>query len=42
MFYKAAARQDSSFCKTACLNFRVFALRDIKIVARERCRLAQN
>ena len=34
-FYNVLALQDFSFCYRGRLNFQVFALRDIKVVARE-------
>ena len=39
MFNKVLARQGSSVCSRARLNFQVFALRDIKMTAREGCRV---
>ena len=39
MFY---ARQGSSFCNRALLNFQTFALRDMKMAAREGCRVRQQ
>ena len=36
------ARQGSSFCNRACLNFQAFALRDMKMAAREGCRVGQK
>ena len=36
MFY---ARQGSSFCNKARLNFQAFALHDMKMAAREGCRV---
>ena len=38
MFY---ARQ-GSFCNRARLNFQAFALRDMKMVAQESCRIGQK
>ena len=39
MFY---ARQGSSFCNRARLNFQAFALRDTILAAREGCRVGQR
>ena len=39
MFY---ARQGSSFCNRAPLNFQAFALRDMKMAVREGCRVGQK
>ena len=39
MFY---ARQGSSFCNRARLNFQAFALRDMIMAARESCRVGQK
>ena len=39
MFY---SRQGSSFSNRARLNFQPFALRDMKMAAREGCRAGQN
>ena len=39
MFY---ARQGSSFCNRARMNFQAFALRDMKMAARESCRVSQK
>ena len=39
MFY---AQQGSSFCNRARLNFQAFALRDMKVTAREGCRAGQK
>ena len=36
MFYNVLARQGSSFCSRARLNFQAFTLRDMKLAARER------
>jgi len=38
-FYNILAQQGSSFCNTAHLNFQAFAFRDIKMAAREGCRV---
>ena len=37
MFHKFLARQGSSFCNRACLNFQAFVLRDTKVAAQEGC-----
>ena len=42
MFHNFSARQGSSYCYRAHLNFHAFALRDMKIVTREDCRVGQN
>ena len=34
-FHNVLARQDSSFCNRARLNFQAFALRDMKMAAEE-------
>ena len=39
MFY---ARQGSSFCNRARLNFQAFVLRDMKMAAQEGCRVGQQ
>ena len=39
MFY---ARQGSSFCNRARLSFQAFALRDMKMAAREGCCVGQK
>ena len=39
MFY---AGQGSSFCNRTRFNFQAFALRDMKMAAREGCRVAQK
>ena len=41
-FHKVLARQRSSFCNRARLNFRTFALRDTKVAAQEGCRVGQK
>ena len=41
-FHNASARQSSSYCNRARLNFQAFALRDMKITIRDGCRLGQN
>ena len=42
MFHNVLARQSFSFCNRARLKFRAFALHDIKIAAREGCRVGQK
>ena len=42
MFHNVSARQGSSCCNRACLNFQTFALCDMKIVTREGCRVGQK
>ena len=41
-FHSVLARQGSSFCNRASLNFQAFALRDMKTAAREGCRVGQK
>ena len=41
-FHNVLARQGSSFCNSARLNFQAFALRDTKVAAQEGCRVGQN
>ena len=41
-FHNVLARQGSSFCNRARLNFWAFALRDTKVAAQERCRVGQK
>ena len=41
-FHNVSARQGSSYCIRARLNFQAFALRDMKIATREGCRVFQN
>ena len=41
-FYNVLVRQDFPFCYRERLNFQVFALRDIKMVAREAFRIDQK
>ena len=41
-FHNVLARQGSSFCNRACLNFQAFALRDMNIVAQEGCHVGQK
>ena len=41
-FGNVLARQGSSFCNRARLNFRAFALRDTKVAAQEGCRVGQK
>jgi hypothetical protein len=41
-FYNVLARQGSSFCNRARLNVQAFALRDIKMAAREGLRVGQK
>ena len=42
MLYNGLAPQGSSFCHRAHLNFQAFALRDVKMAAREGCRVGQK
>ena len=42
MFHSVLAQQGSSFCNRACLNFQAFALRDMKMAAREGCHVGQK
>ena len=42
MFHNVLARQGSSYCNRARLNFQAFALRDMKIATREGCRVGQK
>ena len=42
MFHNVLARQGFSFCNRARLNFKVFALRDMTVAAREGCRGGQK
>ena len=42
MFDNVLARQGFSFCNKACLNFQAFALRDMKMAARENCLVGQK
>ena len=42
MFHIVLAGQGSPFCNRACLNFRAFVLRDMKIAAREGCCVGQK
>ena len=41
-FHNVLARQSSSYCNRARLNFQAFALRDMKIATREGCRVGQK
>ena len=41
-FHNVLARQGSSFCNRARLNFQAFALRDTKVAAQEGCRVGQK
>ena len=41
-FHNVLSRQGSSYCNGARLNFRAFALRDMKMAAREGCRGGQK
>ena len=41
-FQNVLARQGSSFCNRARLNFEAFALRDMKMAAQEGCREGQK
>ena len=41
-FHNVLARQGSSFCNRARLNFQAFALRDMKIATREGCHVGQK
>ena len=41
-FRNVSARQRSSFCNRARLNFQAFALRDMNIATREGCRVGQK
>ena len=41
-FLGVLARQGSSFCNRAHLNFQAFALRDMKMAVREGCREGQK
>lgn len=41
-FHNALARQGPSLCKRARLNFQAVALRDMKMAAREGCRVGQK
>ena len=41
-FHNVLARQDSSYCNRARLNFQAFALRDMKIATRGGCRVGQK
>ena len=41
-FHNVLARQGSSYCNRARLNFQAFALRDMKIATREGCRVGQK
>ena len=40
-FHNVSARQGSSYCNRARLNFQAFALLDMNIATREGCRLGQ-
>ena len=40
--HNVLARQDSSFCNGAWLNFQAFALSDTKVAAQEGCRVGQK
>ena len=42
MFHNVLARQGSSFCNRARLNFQAFALRETKVAAQEGCRIGQK
>ena len=42
MFHNVSAQQGSMYCNRACLNFQVFALRDMKIATQEGCRVDQK
>ena len=42
MFHNVLARQGSSYCSRARLNFQAFALRDMKIATREGCCVGQK
>ena len=41
-FHNVLARQGSSYCNRACLNFQGFALRDMTMAAREGCHRGQK
>ena len=41
MFDNVSARQDSSYCNSAYLNFQAFVLHDIKIATQVGCRVGQ-
>ena len=41
-FHNVLARQGSSYCNRARLNFQAFALRDMTMAAREGCRGGQK
>ena len=41
-FHNVSARQGSSYCNRARLNFQAFALRDIKMATREGCRVSEK
>ena len=41
-FHNVLARQGSSFCNRARLNFQAFALRDTKVAAQQGCRVGQR
>ena len=41
-FYNVLARQGSSYCNRARLNFQVITLRDMKMAAREGCRVCRS
>ena len=41
-FHNVSARQSSSYCNRARLNFQAIALRDMKIETREGCRVGQE
>ena len=42
MFHNVLARQGSFYCNRARLNFQAFALRDMKMAARECCRVGRK
>ena len=41
-FHNVLARQGSSYCNRACLNFQASGLRDMKVATREGCRVGQK
>ena len=41
-FHIVLARQGSSYCNRACLNFQAFSLHDMKMAALEGCRVGQK
>ena len=42
MLHNVLARQGFSFCNRAHLNLQAFALRDMKMAAKEGCRVGQK